>query len=76
MATDTEQSNVLFILDLAKALRCSRSTIETRLRNGTFPIPQLPSIDKRPRWSRQAVERYLEGHADPPILRRASWRKR
>ena len=37
----------------------SRSTIERRRRAGSFPIPELPSIDERPRWSRQAVERYL-----------------
>jgi hypothetical protein len=51
--------DVLFMDDLARLLRTSRSTIERRRRAGTFPIPELPSIDERPRWSRQAVERYL-----------------
>jgi predicted DNA-binding transcriptional regulator AlpA len=51
--------DVLFIEDVAHVLRTSRSTIERRRRSGTFPIPELPSIDGRPRWSRQAVERYL-----------------
>jgi hypothetical protein len=52
--------DVLFIEDLIRVLRTSRSTIERRRRAGTFPIPELPSIDhRRPRWSRQAVERYL-----------------
>jgi hypothetical protein len=51
--------DVLFIEDVARILRTSRSTIERRRRMGTFPIPELPSIDERPRWSRQAVERYL-----------------
>jgi hypothetical protein len=51
--------DVLFIEDVARVLRTSRSTIERRRRAGTFPIPELPSIDERPRWSRQAVERYL-----------------
>jgi hypothetical protein len=51
--------DVLFMDDLARVLRTSRSTIERRRRVGTFPIPELPSIDERPRWSRQAVERYL-----------------
>ena len=50
---------VLFIEDMARILRTSRSTIERRRSAGTFPIPELPSIDERPRWSRQAVERYL-----------------
>lgn len=51
--------DVLFIDDVARILRTSRSTIERRRRAGTFPIPELPSIDERPRWSRQAVEGYL-----------------
>lgn len=51
--------DVLFIEDVAHILRTSRSTIERRRRAGSFPIPELPSIDGRPRWSRQAVERYL-----------------
>ena len=51
--------DVLFMDDLAYVLRTSRSTIERRRRAGTFPIPELPSIDERPRWSRHAVERYL-----------------
>jgi hypothetical protein len=51
--------DVLFMEDLARVLRTSRSTIERRRRAGTFPIPELPSIDERPRRSRHAVERYL-----------------
>lgn len=51
--------DVLFIDDLARILRASRSTIERRRRAGTFPIPELPSIDERPRWGRQAIEAYL-----------------
>jgi hypothetical protein len=58
-ATPLERLDVLFIEDLAVILRTSRSTIERRRRSGTLPIPELPSIDERPRWSRQAVERYL-----------------
>ena len=52
-------ADVLFTEDIARVLRTSRSTIERRRRSGTFPIPELPAIDERPRWSRQAVERYL-----------------
>jgi hypothetical protein len=50
---------VFFIEDVARVLRLSRSTIERRRRAGNFPIPELPSIDERPRWSRKTVERYL-----------------
>lgn len=52
-------SDVLFIEDVSRILRTSRSTIERRRRSGTFPIPELPSIDERPRWSRHAVEQFL-----------------
>jgi len=64
--------NVLTLLELARELKVSRRTIMTRLANGTFPIPTLPALDKKHRWSRQAVMRYLEGHADRPV----SWRRR
>jgi hypothetical protein len=50
---------VLFIDDVVRMLRTSRSTIERRRRAGNFPIPELPSIDGRPRWSRHAVEKFL-----------------
>ena len=50
---------VLFIDDIAKVLRTSRSTIERRRSAGAFPIPELPALDWRPRWSRSAVEEYL-----------------
>jgi predicted DNA-binding transcriptional regulator AlpA len=56
---DVLTADVLFIEDVARILRTSRSTIERRRRAGTFPIPELPGIDGRPRWSRQAIERYL-----------------
>jgi predicted DNA-binding transcriptional regulator AlpA len=51
--------DVLFIQDVARVLRTSRSTIERRRRMGTFPIPELPGIDGRPRWSRYAIDAYL-----------------
>jgi len=67
--------DVLFIEDLARILRTSRSTIERRRRAGTFPIPELPSIDGRPRWSRQAVEGYLASSSQGLRSRRGRPRK-
>lgn len=50
-----ELPSVLFIDDLAKALRCSRSTIEKQRRDhGNLP-PEMPAIDKRPRWDKATV---------------------
>ena len=60
---------VLFIDDVARLLRTSRSTIERRRRAGTFPIPELPGIDGRPRWSGQALERYLSSTPGWPSRR-------
>ena len=51
--------DVCFIADVARALRCSRATIERRLRVGTFPIPSLPSIDSRRRWAGEDVRQFI-----------------
>jgi hypothetical protein len=69
-------AGVLFIEDLVRILRTSRSTIERRRRNGTFPIPELPSIDDRPRWSRQAVEEFLASSGKGLRPRRGRPRRR
>ena len=50
---------VLFLDDLAKLLRCSPSTIKRRVRARVFPVASLPGIDKRPRWSKAMVLRWL-----------------
>jgi len=55
------QPDVLFIEDLVRELRTSRRTIARLRRQRVFPIPELPSLDKRPRWSRVAVEQFLAG---------------
>ena len=51
---------VLFLEDVAKLLRCSPSTVKRRLRARVFPVPPLPGIDKRPRWSKAALLRWIE----------------
>ena len=50
---------VLFLDDMAALLRCSPSTIKRRLRAHVFPVPPLPGIDKRPRWSKAALAQWL-----------------
>jgi predicted DNA-binding transcriptional regulator AlpA len=57
------ESDILFIDDLATILRTSRTTIERRRRERAFPIPELPAIDNRPRWSRQAVDEFIRSSA-------------
>ena len=51
---------VLFVDDVAALLRCSPTTIKRRLRARVFPVAPLAGIDKRPRWSRAALLRWLE----------------
>lgn len=64
----TEQA-VLFIADLVRELRVSRTTIEKLRRFGCFPIPELRSLDKRPRWSRAAVDAFLADDAAQSSVR-------
>ena len=52
--------DVLTIRELAGVLRCSESTIKRRLSAGVFPIPRLRGLDKRTRFAKVAVARYLE----------------
>ena len=52
--------DVLTLRELAGVLRCSESTIKRRLRAGVFPIPRLRGLDKRTRFAKVAVARYLE----------------
>lgn len=54
-------TNVLFIEDLVRILRMSRATLDRRRKARAFPIPELPALDNRPRWSRASVELYLSG---------------
>ncbi len=55
-----EIPDVCFVEDLVRILRLSRATIDRRIRAGNFPIPELPRLDSRRRWSRRIVERFLE----------------
>lgn len=59
---------VLFLPELSRVLRCSESTITRRLADGDFPLRPLPSIDRRPRWSRDRVLEWID--QVPPGSRR------
>jgi hypothetical protein len=69
--TPTVEPTAVYLLeDLPGLLRVSRRTIERLRRHGAFPIPELPSLDKRPRWSGDAILRYLQGEAHISSRRR------
>jgi hypothetical protein len=64
------RDDVLFIEEVAKEIRTSVTTIRRLRRFGAFPIPELDSIDKRPRWGRADVERYKAREKAPARFRR------
>lgn len=72
MSTDTA-ARVYFIEDLCRELRCSRRTVERLRRARTFPIPELPTLDSRPRWSSLEVEAFLKRKQQLPVR---AWRRR
>jgi predicted DNA-binding transcriptional regulator AlpA len=52
---------ICFAEDVCEALGISRATLKRLRRHGAFPIPEIyPPLDKRPRWSRAAVDAYVE----------------
>lgn len=66
-----DPGRVYFIEDICRELRVSRSTVERLRARKRFPIPELPSLDNRPRWSAEAVQKFLEGQRE---LRRV-WKR-
>jgi predicted DNA-binding transcriptional regulator AlpA len=65
-------TSVLFIDDICRELGTSRRTVQRLRRHRAFPIPELPALDKRPRWSRAAVDAYLaSAERHEPTLRGA-----
>lgn len=73
MSADAPIPAVCFIDDVARILRTSRRTIEKLRRHRAFHIPELPSIDKRPRWSGKDVREFIDNNQSMPRrLRRAS----
>ncbi len=68
--------DVLSLADLCALLDCSDDTIRRRLAAGIFPIAPLPSIDRRPRWSKRDVARWLDAdtRASVPRRQRGRWR--
>jgi hypothetical protein len=67
----------LYDAELCEALDISLATLKRRInpRAYTFPLQPLPAIDKRRRWSRIEVEKYLAGETRAALAmsrRRAS----
>lgn len=54
-----EFGDVLLLDEVAEVLRTSTRTIKRHLRAGTFPIPRLLGIDKRLRFAKTDVARFV-----------------
>ena len=63
---------VLFLEELSALLRCSRATLERRVKARVFPVAPIQGVDSRPRWSKVAVMQWLAlgGPSDAPARRR------
>jgi len=64
---------VCFLADVCKHLRLSPATLHRLRRAGAFPIPEMPSLDKHPRWRGADIAKYLE---TPEAFSRRPWGKR
>lgn len=60
MSTSQTAPAVYFAEDICRVLGLSRRTLDRLLRHGAFPIPQLPRLDRRHRWSAAKVEAFLQ----------------
>ena len=54
---------VYFIDDVCEFLKVNRRTVERLRRHGAFPVPELSSLDKRPRWSGADILAYIHRDA-------------
>jgi transcriptional regulator with XRE-family HTH domain len=71
-AADLHDPDVLFIHDLADELRTTVRRLRSVLKAEPWKLPErLPALDKRDRWARAAVDKWLESR-DQDRKRRTS----
>jgi hypothetical protein len=63
---------VLFDEHITTLLDISLRTLKRQRRLGTFPIPELPALDRRHRYGRADVERFLNRETPTAFPRRRS----
>jgi transcriptional regulator with XRE-family HTH domain len=69
---DLHDPDVLFIHDLADELRTTVRRLRSVLKTEPWKLPErLPALDKRDRWARAAVDKWLESR-DQDRKRRTS----
>lgn len=50
---------VLFLVDVCERLRISLTTAKRLRRAGAFPLPELPSLDRKVRYSSRDLDAFL-----------------
>jgi hypothetical protein len=61
---------VMFDADICAELRISLTTLKRLRRHRAFPIPELPSLDKRHRYAWRDVDAFLERSGPLTLARR------
>jgi hypothetical protein len=61
---------VLFDADICQLLDLSLRTLKRRRRVGKFPIPELPSLDRKHRYARRDVEAFLAREGTVRLVKR------
>jgi hypothetical protein len=75
MSTPCHESTlpaVLLIEDMAKLLGTSTRTIRKRMHSKTWPFTPLARVDRKPRWSRDAVLAIIAGQRHPTSFRQSA----
>ncbi|HXG57070.1 MAG TPA: helix-turn-helix domain-containing protein [Vicinamibacterales bacterium] len=62
---------ILFLSEVCQELRISLTTAKRLRRAGAFPIPELPSLDKRARFSSRDVDAFKAREGSVRARRRA-----
>lgn len=52
--------------EVARVLRVSVRQVQILEKAGRFPIPRLPSLDKKPRYAGEQVKRFVGGMSPQP----------
>ena len=68
----SDEPTVLLDADICRELRISLTTLKRLRRHGAFPIPELPSLDKRHRYARRDVDAFLARELSPRRLKRSA----
>lgn len=59
---------VLFDADICRELQISLRTLKRRRRLNTFPLPELPKLDRKHRYARRDLDAFINRESGPAAL--------